>query len=308
MSTELTGIIFRQSVTMALYMAMGYLLFRRGKITAEGSKSIAALLLWLVLPGVIINSFCVEFTPERLEQLGVSALLGAGALLLAMALARLIYGKSPVDNFAAAFSNAGFMGIPLVKACFGESAVFYLVAFVAFLNVMQWVYGIALLSRGKAQAGWKQLLFNPICAGLAVGLLLFFTGLGTRLPGIIRNTVSGIAALNGPLAMLVLGVYLAQTNPIAMLTKPGLYILSAVRLLLIPAATMLLLSPIPADTTLRLTILAAACAPVGSNVAVYAQLYGEDYPYACQTVAMSTLLSILTMPAVLSVGSWLFNR
>lgn len=155
MSTELTGIIFRQSVTMALYMAMGYLLFRRGKITAEGSKSIAALLLWLVLPGVIINSFCVEFTPERLEQLGVSALLGAGALLLAMALARLIYGKSPVDNFAAAFSNAGFMGIPLVKACFGESAVFYLVAFVAFLNVMQWVYGIALLSRGKAQAGWK---------------------------------------------------------------------------------------------------------------------------------------------------------
>lgn len=75
MNTELTGIIFRQSLTMALYMSMGYLLFRHGKITAEGSKSVAAILLWLVIPGVIINSFCVEFTSERLKQLGVSALL-----------------------------------------------------------------------------------------------------------------------------------------------------------------------------------------------------------------------------------------
>lgn len=257
---------------------------------------------------MIINSFCVELTLEHLEQLGISALLGAAALLLAMALARLIYGKRPMDNFAAAFSNAGFMGIPLVKSSFGESAAFYLVAFVAFLNVMQWVYGVALLSRGRARAGWRHLLLNPICAGLAAGLLLFFTGVGARLPGIVRNAVGGIAALNGPLAMLALGIYLAQTNPIAMMAKPELYALSAVRLLLIPAATMLLLLPIPAGTTLRLTILAGACAPVGANVAVYAQLYGEDYPYACQTVAMSTLLSILTMPAVLSVGSWLFNQ
>lgn len=308
MNTELTGIIFRQSLTMALYMSMGYLLFRHGKITAEGSKSVAAILLWLVIPGVIINSFCVEFTSERLKQLGVSALLGAAALLLAMAIARLIYKKSPVDNFAAAFSNAGFMGIPLVKACFGESAVFYLVAFVAFLNVMQWFYGIAILSQGRVRVGWKQLLFNPICAGLVVGLLLFFTGFGQRLHGVLRNTVSGIAGLNGPLAMLVLGIYLGQTNPIAMLKKSNLYVLSTVRLLMIPAVTMILLMLIPVETTLRLTILAAACAPVGSNVAVYAQLYGEDYPYACQTVAMSTLLSILTMPAVLSAGSWLFSR
>lgn len=213
-----------------------------------------------------------------------------------------------MDNFAAAFSNTGFMGIPLVKACFGESAVFYLVAFVAFLNVMQWFYGIAILSQGRVRVGWKQLLFNPICAGLVVGLLLFFTGFGQRLPGVLRNTVSGIAGLNGPLAMLVLGVYLGQTNPIAMLKKSNLYVLSTVRLLMIPVVTMILLMLIPVETTLRLTILAATCAPVGSNVAVYAQLYGEDYPYACQTVAMSTLLSILTMPAVLSAGSWLFSR
>lgn len=304
---ELAGIIFRQSLTMALYMAMGYLLFRYKKITVEGSKSIAAILLWLVIPAVITNSFCVEFSLERLKQLGISALLGTAALALSMLIARIVYGKSPVDNFAAAFSNAGFMGIPLVKACFGEEAVFFLVGFVAFLNVMQWIYGASVLSHGKARMGWKQILLNPICVGLAAGLILFLTGLGSSLPSVVHNTIEGIAVLNAPLAMLVLGVYLAQTNPAAMLTTPRLYGLSAVRLLLIPAATILLLLPLPADITLRLAILAASSAPVGANVAVYSQVYGEDYTYACQTVAVSTLFSILTMPVVLSVGGTLFG-
>lgn len=304
---ELAGIILQQTLTMALYMAMGYLLFRHKKITAEGSKSIAAILLWLVIPAVIINSFCAELTPDRLRQLGISALLGAGALAVAMVISRVIYGKSPVDEFAAAFSNAGFMGIPLVRACFGEEAVFFLVGFVAFLNVLQWTYGACVLSHGKTRMGLKQIVLNPICIGLLAGVVLFLTGLGTHIPGVIHSTIKGIAALNGPLAMLVLGVYLAQTNPAAMLTMPRLYGLSAVRLLLIPALTLALLLPLPVEPTVRLTILAAACAPAGSNVAVYAQVYGEDYPYACQTVAMSTLFSIITMPVVLTLGGILFR-
>ena len=70
---ELTWIVFQQTVTMALYMAMGYLLYAGKKISAEGSKSLAAILLWLVIPAVIINSFCVERTGERVQQLLVSA-------------------------------------------------------------------------------------------------------------------------------------------------------------------------------------------------------------------------------------------
>lgn len=299
---ELAWIVFQQTVTMALFMAMGYLLYSGKKISAEGSKSIAAILLWLVIPAVIINSFCVELTAEKLKQLAISAALGAIALVAAMAMARLIFPRSPVDNFAAAFSNAGFMGIPLVRACFGDEAVFYLVGFVAFLNVLQWTYGASVLSRGKAHMGWKQILLNPISVGLFAGLAIFLTGLGTHLPQVVLSTVKGISGLNGPLAMLVLGVYLGQSNPASMLTNPKLYQTGAVRLLVIPVVTAAVLWLIPASSAIRLTVLAAACAPVGSNVAVYAQIYGEDYPYACQTVAMSTLFSILTMPLVLTLG------
>lgn len=299
---ELAWIVFQQTVAMALYMAMGYLLYTGKKISAEGSKSIAAILLWLVIPAVIINSFCVERTGEKVQQLLVSAALGAAALAAAMIISRVLFPQSPVDNFAAAFSNAGFMGIPLVRACFGDDAVFFLVGFVAFLNVLQWTYGASVLSKGKAHMGWKQILLNPISVGLFVGLAVFFTGLGTKLPQVVQSTVKGISGLNGPLAMVVLGVYLGQSSPAAMLTNPKLYKTSAIRLLIIPAVTAAILWLIPASSAIRLAVLAAACAPVGSNVAVYAQIYGEDYPYACQTVAMSTLLSIITMPLILTLG------
>lgn len=300
-------VILKQTAVMALYMAMGCLLFRHKKITAEGSRSMAAVLLWLVIPAVVINSFCVEPTPERLVQMAVSASLGGASLALSMGVSRLIYRKSPVNEFAAAFSNAGFMGIPLVRACFGEEAVFFLVGFVAFLNVLQWTYGASVLSRGKAKMGWKQILLNPVSIGLIVGVILFITGLGVRLPEMLSSTVRGLSALNGPLAMLVLGVYLGQTDPRSMVADFRLLGVSTVRLLLIPAITLGLLALVPGDRVIRLTILAAACAPVGSNAAVYAQMYGEDYPYACQTVAMSTVFSIVTMPLVLAAGGILFQ-
>lgn len=299
----LSGIILSQTLTMALYMLMGYLLYKSKKITAEGSKSLATILLWLVIPCVIIDSFCIAPSREKLVQMAVSTALGALSLAVAMALSKLIYKKYPVDEFAAAFSNAGFMGIPLVRACFGDEAVFFLVGFVALLNLLQWTYGASILSHGKAKMGIRQILLNPISIGLAVGVALFLTGLGTKLPHIVQNTVKGISALNAPLAMLVLGVYLGQTDPKKMVLTPRLYALSAVRLLLIPGATLLILWLLPVDATIALTVLTAASAPVGANVAVYAQVYGEDYPYACQTVALSTILSVASMPVILAVGS-----
>lgn len=299
---EISGIVLSQTLTMALYMLMGYLLFRSKKITADGSKSLANILIWLVIPCVVVGSFCVEPSVERTLQMIICTALSALALAIAMLLSRVIFPKYPVDNFAAAFSNAGFMGIPLVRACYGDDAVFFLVGFVALLNLLQWTYGASLLSNGKAKMGIKQILLNPIFISLFLGLFLFFTGFGIKLPSVVQNTIKGVSGLNGPVAMLVLGVYLAQINPKSVLVNYRLFILSAVRLVVIPLVTLLVLWALPVDTRIRLTILTAAAAPVGSNVAVYAQIYGGDYPYACQTVAMSTVLSVITMPLILALS------
>ena len=303
---ETTSIVFQQTLTMAIYMLVGFALFKGGKITKEGSKSLANLLVWLIIPAVIINSFCVELSLEKLRALGLSALLAAVALAVSAAISHFAFKKSPVDNFAAAFSNCGFMGIPLVRAGFGDEAVFLLVGFVVLLNLLQWTYGAALLKGDKGAVSLKGVLLNPITVGTAAGVVLFVTGLGSRLPGVRGGAIGGLAALNAPVAMLVLGIYMAQTSLKETVMSPRLYVLSAVRLLLIPAVTLALLTPLPVDLTMKYVILLGASAPVGANVAVYAQLYGKDYSYACRTVVLSTVLSILTLPVLVAAAGILW--
>ena len=296
---ETAMIIFRQTIVMFLYMFAGYFLFKSEKMTIRGSRDIANLLLWLVIPTVLVNSFCVERSAAKILEFLESALAGAIALLIAMAIAAVIFRKSPIDNFGTAFSNAGFIGIPLVQAALGSEAVFWIVGIIAMLNMLQWTYGVRVMTGEKSASGLKNILVNPILIGIVIGLTLFLTGAGGHLPGVIQTTLSGISAVNAPLAMIVLGSYLAQSDIRKMLTSPHLYWVSAVRLIIIPLVTLAVFCLLPMRQDILLAIFISASAPIGANVAVYAQLHDKDYPYACQTVALSTLLSIITLPLIL---------
>lgn len=130
-----------------------------------------------------------------------------------------------------------------------------------------------------------------------IGLFFFLSGL--TMPKLFASSIQYIANLNTPLAMFTIGIYFAQTDPAKMFRKSKLYLLSAVRLVIIPLASMLILSLIPAEfSAMKLALLITSACPTGSNVAVYAQLYDNDYSYAVETVIVSTLLSIVTIPAI----------
>lgn len=295
-------IVFRQTVVMFLYMSAGYCLFKTEKMTYKGSKDIATLLVWLVIPVVLVNSFCVERSMSRIIELLQSAFVTALSLVIAMAIAKLLFRDRPIDNFGAAFSNAGFIGIPLVQAALGDDAVFWIVSMVAMMNMLQWSYGVGLLTGERSAVGLRHLIFNPILVGIGIGLILFFTGIGVHLPVVVSAALAGISSLNAPLAMIVLGSYLAQSDLKKLFTSPGLYKLSAVRLILIPLVTLLALHFIPVRPEILMTVFIGASTPTGANVAVYAQLYDKDYPYACQVVALTTLLSIITLPLMLMLA------
>lgn len=291
-------IVLRQSVIMFLYMAIGGLLFQKGLITKEGSKSLANLLLYVVLPCVVVKSFCVARTPERMSGLLVSFLAALGILLLAMAVSHLLFKKNPIDDFGAAFSNAGFMGFPLVAAVQGSEAIFYAAGFVALLNALQWTYGQSLISGDPSYRSPKAILKNPLVLSLLLGMLIFCFEL--PVPAIASDLLAALAALNAPLAMVILGVYLAQTDAKTLFNDPHLYVVAAARLLLIPLLTAWMLKLLPAQyAAITTTLVIVAAAPIGSNVAVYAQKLGKDYAYAVRGVCLSTLLSAITMPLLM---------
>ena len=68
---------------------------------------------------------------ERLKGLGLAFVLSLAALLIAMIISHVVFQKHPIEDFGSSFSNAEFMGIPLVSAALGTEAVFYVSAFVA---------------------------------------------------------------------------------------------------------------------------------------------------------------------------------
>lgn len=291
-------IIFRQTCIMFVYIAIGFSLFRANLITKAGSASMASLLLYVVLPSVIINSFCVSSSGEKIGALLISLLAGTLLLIAAMVISHLLFRKNPINDFGVAFSNAGFMGFPLISALLGAEAVFYAAGFVAVLNALQWTYGQYLMSGDKSHINIKNVIKNPLVLSLLAGLLIFFSGL--QVPAVVKSTFSALAAMNAPLAMIILGVYLAQMDFAKTFRDKSIYLASAARLLLIPVASFLLLTAIPGmGADMKSALFIAAMAPVGSNMAVYAQKQGLDYPYAVGLVCLSTVFSITTMPILI---------
>lgn len=73
---------------------------------------------------------------------------------------------------------------------------------------------------------------------------------------------------------------------------------------MIPLLTIACLMLLPAGwRQIGMVLIIVNAAPIGSNIAVYAQRLGLDSSYAVQMVCLSTLLSLLTLPVMLSVAA-----
>lgn len=299
MDTVLT--LVKQTVTMFLLAGVGFAMFKSGKITKEGSKSIGNILIYGSLPCVLISSFFIEKTQEHMIGLAISAALGFLLVLMSILVGKLCFREDAIAKFAAAFSNPGFFGIPLILASLGSGCVFYVAGFIACVNLGQWTYGVAIMTGQKGGFSFKRLVTAPFAIAIAIGLAIFLTGI--EVPGILKNSITAIKELNTPLAMFTVGIYLAQTDLKNMFFKKSLYSISLVRLLVIPALAILLLWPLPASMLdMKIALFIAAACPVGSNIAVYAQLHNQDYAYSVETVIISTILAIVTMPIMVSLA------
>ena len=302
---ELFFILLRQLITMAVYMVIGYVLFRTKKVTKTTNAALNSILLYVTLPATLINSFLTERTPEKLRGFLLSFLLCAVAMAISLLISILVFRKKPVEQFGTAYSNAGFMGIPLVTAVAGSEAVFFVAPFVLFVNVLQWTAGVITMTGSTKDVRPKKLLTIPILYAAVIGVILFLTQI--PVPSILKNAASSLAACNGPVAMIILGVYFAQVDIKGIFTNRLYYLAALIRLIVIPALTAFVFISIPASSLIKVVVMIAAAAPIGSNVSVLADIFGQDHNTATQEVCLTTLLSIITMPVIVALFSALFG-
>ena len=297
----LISILLRQIAIMALLMAVGILLSRRGFLSPQGTKDLGAILLRIIIPCVIVKSYITTYSRERLLELALSAGLALVAFILAMGIAYLVYGKRRrIENFAAAFCNAGFIGIPLAQAVIGDEGVFYMAASVALLNLFQWTYGVYIMTDRKDSIRAKTIVKNPVVIAIVVGIALFLSRM--PVPGILTSTLGYIAGMNTPVAMILMGTYMAKLPWRKLLDKRA-YGCVLLRLVVIPAVVLAVFWALPiSNQNVALAAYLAAATPVGANICVFAQQYDCDYEFSVVTVCLSTVLSIVTVPLMVSLA------
>lgn len=295
----ITQILITQTLIMFILMIIGLIFSKSGLLTANGSKDIANILLYIVTPCVIIRSYITQFTYEKLYGLLLSAILAVFSFAVSIVVSFLAFGtRKPIDNFGTTFCNAGFIGIPLVTAVFGNDAAFYITSFASMLNLLQWTYGIVIITGKRNMINIKKIIINPVTISLIIGLIMFFTGV--KLPEIINSTLSFLASMNTPVAMIVLGYYLSCVKIKDLFFNAELYIPTIIRLTLIPVLTLavLYLLPFGHGQTGMITLISAST-PIGTSTAIFAQKFGQDYQKAVCMVCLSTILSIITIPLVM---------
>lgn len=290
--------IVSKVLIMLVMILVGYFLTQKAVLTSRGASEITDILIKLVTPCVIVNSFIDSRGSLELSGILFAALIPIISMVINVVVSRLSFRKETEERktvlqFSVLFGNVGFMGVPLVQGIVGESGVVYASFAIVVFNIFCWTYGYRLMNK-DAKLSTKTVLLNPGVIGIVIGLPLYF--MNFEIPNIIREPIAAFAGLNTPLAMMIIGSYVAKVDMRSFVSDISVYKMSALRLLICPAiffAVLLLLRPEP---ELFLTGVIQAAMPVAANTVLFAVQYKKDSELASKAVAVSTVLSVLTIP------------
>ncbi len=302
--------VLTQVVILFILILIGYALAKTKVLSDKSVSGMTDLVLILVTPCVIVKSFFREFNKSDLKDLLISFLLGVLLHLAFIALSMLFLRDKNKDRqivlqYAAVFSNCGFMAIPLQQALLGDNGVFLGSSFVAIFNAFVWSWGLLLMSGDKKTLKPLKIITRPAILALIIGLAVFL--LSIPVPKIISEPVSMLAALNTPLPMIIIGFHLANSNVLKSFTDIKCILTILLRLIIYPAAaiTVMWLCGVKGDMLISQAICCSA--PVAAVTTMFSSKYNRDTELSVNLVSLSTLLSLITMPVMILLAEKLAN-
>ncbi len=298
-------IIINQILIMATLMTLGFILRKLGYFNDEVTSGLSSFLLRIIIPLTIIESFIQEFNFELLKMMAIIAFITVIFTFIIIFICEHIFKSTHhIEKFASVFSNRGFIGIPIIRSLFGTTAIPYLTPIIFVGHLFMWTYGINLLSEEKQKLKFSTVFLNPNAKGVWIGLIIFI--LPISLPAFLDSSVRSLTAINTPLAMIILGVYLANENLREIFTNKMGYYVSFVRLVLLPAVSIAFMYFMPFDILVKQVFVIAMSVPSAANTAMFSELLGQNPSYGAQLVSLNTILSALTLPVVIMIMQSVF--
>ncbi len=300
-------IVLNQVLILFLILLVGYVGARVSILDMPAVRKLSEILLYVASPLLVFKSFFFTFSLERLANAGWVVVISLVFFLLSTLISKLIYAPfpekvNPVMRFTAIFSNCGYMGLPMLKALFGDDGVFYGSFYIVMFHMILWTVGIRIFGVGGAAGGWKKIFLNPAIIAVYCGMIVFV--LQIPVPAVVKGAAQAVGDMTMPLSMLIIGAVLATAKPKEILNDPKVYLTSAVRLIAMPLLALLLTRLLNIPHMPAAILVTAVAMPAAANITIFAEMFGKDSIFASKCVSVSTLLSILTAPIIISlIGS-----
>ncbi len=298
---ELALISVRQVAEFFLLIMVGYFAVKTKVLKPEARQHFSGLLVSIVVPCMIVNSYIAEFDPQVFHGIVMAFIHSFVLIMLGLVIALLAGRRMGVENraifeFAMMFSNAGYMGFPLIQALYGSEGLLYASSYNTVFNILIWTFGYARVSgQLEAKQVVKTIIKSPAIIAVVLGLFIYL--LQIPVPELIQQPVSQLGALNTPISMLITGIILAGSNLGKVIRDRTVEAVIGIRLLLIPALCLLIYGFLHIDfgmaTDVVLLLEACPCAAISS---VFAVQFHYDEERVAGAVILSTILSIVTLP------------
>lgn len=300
-------------LTVFLFIIVGYITVKL-KVLPDITPSILSKLENNVLvPALILNTFIKYCTMKSIKDNYLIFIVSISVLAVAAVLSFLLSGmfskdpyKKNIFRYAFIFANYGFMSNAIVPVLFGEEMLYYYMLFTLPLNTACYSAGINLLMpKGKAEKKRNPLLAlcNPMMISIVAGIVLGLTGAERIIPKFIMGAVSSAGNCMGPIAMLLTGMVIAGFKLPDLLTDKKVYIATALRLILIPAAFLAVLILLKVPENIVHFALFAYATPFGLNTIVFPAAYGEDTLPGASMAVVSHTLCVVTIPLLYAAVS-----
>ena len=290
-----------------ILMCIGYLSNKAGWMNATFNKQLSTFVVNAAVPAMILSSVMDDerllTNSEMLILLSIAVLSFIFMIFVSMLFPKLLRcqaNDAPLIRFLLIFSNTGFMGFPVVAAIFGSNAVFYAALFNIPFNVFCFSYGIKLISNGSAGGFSFKTLASP--AIIAAILSIFIYLVNIPIPKIISMPLEYMSDMTIPCAMCIIGSSLAMAPLKELFSGFRIYLLAAIKLLIIPSLFFAIMYFIPVSDICKQVTVVMWMLPSATNTTMLATIYDGNEFMASKGVFVTTVLSCITIPFL----CWLF--
>lgn len=301
--------------SLFLCMLIGYYGAYRKIIDKSTIDKLNIILLNITYPLMLISIFNIALTKEILDNAFMVFFFGV-LYQFALAIIGILFIKivkfendrDKIIKFMMVFTNTGFIGLPLIAAVMGSTGLLYASLLNIPFNILCFSYGVYILApKGKLNVELKTILLSPSMIGIWIGIFLLLSqlivpgtfmvnGVEKRLPEVLDNTIEMVGSITAPLAMIIVGASLIETNVFRVLKNYKLHIFAIVKLLVAPILVYLVFGKFITDENLLLIITIFSGLPSATIGTILAMEFKLDYVYASEIVFISTLYSIITVP------------